>query len=124
MTLTVMSIVDIRNDVIKQHRYANHPVKFTDYNNGGGSIFIIEKGKPLYERILDKLTWALEISDLYKDVMYIYIYNHNIFLLILLPVSITLPFILFHRDAIGIRSYGMIHSIMIYVGFAETRNEF
>jgi hypothetical protein len=45
ITLTTNHLIQIRKDVIKQHRYANDPNRFTISDHGGGSNFMIEKGE-------------------------------------------------------------------------------
>jgi hypothetical protein len=73
---------------------------------------------------MNNLTLALESIDLYKDIIYIYMFNHRPLILLLLTGSISVPFALFHKEALGNgSSYNSLHSLFIYLGYNHTRVE-
>ena len=70
------------------------------------------------------MTWILETIDLYKDIVYFYSFPHSLVNLILLAISVALPFGLFHKQAMkNGQSYGKVHSLIIYLGFTDTSIE-
>jgi len=44
ITMVTNHLIQIRKDVIKQHRYANDPKVLTEPTRGGGNNHMIEKG--------------------------------------------------------------------------------
>jgi hypothetical protein len=123
ITMVTNHLIQIRKDVIKQHRYANHLSRLTSASYGGGNNHKIEKGLSDLDKLQENLTKVLETVDLYKDITYIYMFNHNPIMLGVLTSTISVPFALFHKEAYGDSSYGVKHSVLIYLGFNHTRIE-
>jgi hypothetical protein len=69
------------------------------------------------------ITWALELLDCAKDVLYANVLNHKYWIQLILSCSITIPFSLFHIMAAGNVSLGVFHSLLIYLGFTTNQTE-
>jgi hypothetical protein len=123
ITMVTNHLIQIRKDVINHLRYANLPSKLTGAAYGGGNNMKIEKEQSYLDMLEEKTIGFLETVDLYKDITYIYMFNHSPVMLGVLTSTISVPFALFHREAYGDSSYGVKHSVLIYLGFNHTRIE-
>ena len=87
------------------------------------TITRLKRGQSGKDKLKENITKVLETVDLYKDITYIDMFNHSPSMLGVLASTISVPFALFYREAYGDSSYGVKHSVLIYLGFNHTRIE-
>ena len=86
-----------------------------------------EQSKTQFFKVLIQVTWFIESFDLYKDILYLFAFEHYLPVAIVLILAIVVPFALFHKnvnssvkDDTGTLIYpskGPAHSFMIFYGF-------
>ena len=65
----------------------------------------------------------IELFDIYKDMIYTFKFCHKKLQLLILSCSIVWPFALFYQDNIGLFTYSMLHTILVYQGFTSNQLE-
>jgi len=120
---TYLRIKENRFRVVMRYVFANDLKAFSPE----GKKYLKKQSKKLIIRVLVQITWFLESSDLCKDFAYLYAFEHNPLVTVVLILTIVLPFALFHRNvnssvkdssgSLCYPSFGPIHSFMIFYGF-------
>jgi len=92
-----------------------------------------EKEKSFADKATEYVIWILESIDFYKNIFYLYAISHDPVLVIIYAFSITIPFVLFHRDVNQLTggcggyalytSYGVVHSLLIFLGLTINKRE-
>jgi hypothetical protein len=75
------------------------------------------------ESLKNNTKWLLEIIDLYKDIFYFTSFPHSMPIKLALSFSLSIPFALFHKSVIGLKSFSFTHSVLIYLGLTHTPSE-
>jgi hypothetical protein len=126
---TYLRIKEIRFRVVMGYVFANNLKAFTPK----GRDYMKKLSKLLIIRVLVQVAWFIESYDLGKDFFYLYAFEHNPLVTVVLMLAIVLPFALFHRDVnssvkdnsgtLCYPSFGPVHSLMIFYGFTMNLQE-
>jgi len=126
---TYLRIKENRFLVVKGYVKANNLKAFTPK----GKEYLKKQSKLLLFKVLIQVTWFIESVDLFKDIGYLYAFEHHPLVTIVLIIAIVLPFALFHRNVnssvkddtatLIYPSKGPANSFMIFYGFTINLQE-